>query len=330
MSKPVIKVAAGLIIRPDGLLLLAQRPAGKPWAGWWELPGGKIEPGETVLAALARELQEELGIQVTQATPWVNYTHEYQQATVHLAFCRVTDWIGDPTGLEEQELAWVNPLMPITIGPLLPATEPPLRWIQLADQYLLTSIGTLNKLPDFLIALDQALSRGIKLVQFREPNWQDGTESLYAAFQQVVDHCHQQGALCLLNSCHPEAWLSQADGLHLRASDVAQLTDSAAVDKVAVRPNNQLLGVSAHTAADLENARKVNADFAVLGHVLTSPSHPNQTPMGWPTFNQLASQAGLPVFAIGGQSNTTIATAKNHGAHGIAGIRQIWGQTTNY
>lgn len=321
MSKPVIDVAAGLITRPDGSLLLAQRPAGKPWAGWWELPGGKIEPGETVLEALVRELQEELGINTTQATPWVNYTHEYQQATVRLAFCRVTDWTGDPTGLEDQELAWVDPLAPITVGPLLPATEPPLRWIQLPNQYLLTSIGALHNLPVFLDALDKALNNGIKLVQFREPNWQGETETLYTAFQQVVAHCHKKGALCLLNSCHPSAWLSLADGLHLRASDAARLGQEIP------RSSNQLLGVSAHTKADLEMANKLNADFAVLGHVLETPSHPDQPAMGWQAFTRLASQAGMPVFAIGGQSMATMNTAQEHGSHGIAGIRQLLHKT---
>src|SRR5690606_35106195 len=92
MSKPFIDVAAGMILRADGSLLLAERPADKPWAGWWELPGGKIEPGETTLEALGRELKEELDIDVTHATPWVTYTHEYPKNIVRLAFCKVTGW----------------------------------------------------------------------------------------------------------------------------------------------------------------------------------------------------------------------------------------------
>src|SRR5690606_24216528 len=77
MSKPFIRVAAGLILDDLGRLLLGQRPEGKPWSGWWELPGGKIEPGETVEQALVRELDEELGIRATRIYPWVVYTHEY-------------------------------------------------------------------------------------------------------------------------------------------------------------------------------------------------------------------------------------------------------------
>src|SRR5690554_4934888 len=92
MSKPYIKVAAGLILDAHGRLLLGQRPEGKPWAGWWELPGGKIEPGESIEQALVRELDEELGIQATQIYPWVTHIHEYPKNIVELAFCQVTAW----------------------------------------------------------------------------------------------------------------------------------------------------------------------------------------------------------------------------------------------
>jgi len=103
-KKPHIRVSAGLLLRPDGQLLLAQRPQGKPWAGWWELPGGKLDAGETVLQALARELFEELGVRVTQAVRWVKYVHEYTDNIVELNFCRVTGWQGTPSGCENQAL----------------------------------------------------------------------------------------------------------------------------------------------------------------------------------------------------------------------------------
>lgn len=319
VKKPFINVAAGLILKPDGQLLLAQRPADKPWSGWWELPGGKIETGETVLQALARELKEELDIDVTQATPWVTYTHEYEVNIVRLAFCRVTGWTGEPKGMEGQELAWVDPHGPLQIGPLLPATEPPLRWLRLPDRYLLTSIGNTLGLSAFMHRLDQALASGVKLVQFREPGWQDSPAQLEHAFTQVLQRCHAAGALCLVNSGHPAAWQAQADGLHLRASDMAAYLAANQANK----PSGKLLGVSVHNAADLAVARTINADFAVLGHVLDTPSHPGQPGMGWDAFAAIAEQAAMPVFAIGGQSTNSLPMAQQHGAHGIAGIRQV-------
>lgn len=320
-AKPFIQVAAGLIQRPDGTLLLAQRPADKPWAGWWELPGGKIEAGETTLQALARELQEELGIAVTRAAPWITYTHEYPKNIVRLAFCRVTRWTGEPSGLEGQALAWVRPGATTDVGPLLPATEPPLRWIQLPDRYLITSIGSRAGLPAFLDKLSAALAQGVKLVQFREPGWMHESEAdSHAAFGQVVQLCHQAGARCLVNSCHPESWWNQADGVHLRAADAQRLAHTPAAFKEKAQG---LIAVSAHDAADLRAAQALAADFAVLGHVLDTPSHPGQAGMGWARFTELAGDAGLPVYAIGGQSAATQDQAWQHGAHGIAGIRML-------
>jgi len=339
MSKPFVQVAAGMILRPDGSLLLAQRPADKPWSGWWELPGGKIEPGESTLQALSRELEEELGIRVTQATPWVTYTHEYSVNIVRLAFCQVTAWEGEPRGLEGQALSWVDPhATSLPVEPLLPATFPPIRWIRLPDRYLVTQIGSLDRLPAYLETLAQSLASGVRLVQFREPGNSASEERLHDAFRQVLARCHEYGARCLVNSIHPESWWEEADGVHFRAADACaraglavseteHATRDPATLAVTVAPQGsdgrrgRLVGVSAHAAPDLAAARALDADFVVLGHVLDTPSHPGVAGMGWERFAALAAQAGLPVFAIGGQSPATLAQARRHGAHGIAGIR---------
>src|SRR3954453_12623628 len=89
-----IEVAAAVIQRPDGAFLLAQRPAGKVYAGYWEFPGGKVEPGEPVERALARELHEELGIDVATSYPWLVRVFTYPHATVRLNFRRVLHWKG--------------------------------------------------------------------------------------------------------------------------------------------------------------------------------------------------------------------------------------------
>lgn len=319
MSDGIINVAAGLILRPDGQLLLGQRPEGKPWAGWWELPGGKLEPGETVLQALSRELREEIGIEVTRAVPWVTYVHAYPHTTVRLAFCHVTGWNGEPRGLENQRLAWVNPAEADTVGDLLPATLPPLRWLQLPTTYGITSIGGRAGLPAFLERLERALARGLKLVQLREPDWPDGpgATSLRDATRTIIKHCHAAGARVLINSVHPDAWWRQADGVHLRWQDAATLSDRPAV------PEGALVGVSAHDNAQVVHARELGADFAVLGPVLETPSHPGQPALGWEGFVAGNQDAGLPVYALGGQSDDTLNDAHRHGAHGIAGIRGL-------
>ena len=319
MSEKIIDVAAGLILRADGKLLLGQRPEGKPWAGWWELPGGKLEPGETVLQALARELDEELGIQVTQACPWVTYVHAYPHTTVRLAFCHVTGWTGEPQGRENQQLRWVDPAHADVVGELLPATLPPLRWLQLPTAYGISAIGAPTHLNRFLKRLDQALAGGLKLVQLREPQWPQGPAhpSLETAMQHVLAHCRAAGARLLINSAHPLEWWSQADGVHLRAADAARLTARPAL------PAGALLGVSAHDQTQLAHARTLSADFAVLGPVLPTPSHPEAAGLGWDGFVQANRDAGLPVYALGGMSPALLTQARQHGAHGIAGIRQL-------
>ena len=320
MSKPFIDVAVGVILRPDGRVLLGQRPEGKAWSEWWELPGGKIEPGESAQQALVRELQEELGIQVTKSTPWVTYVHEYPKTIVRLAFHKVTGWEGEPTGMENQALAWTHPEPPLEVGPVLPATEPPLRWLTFSEQYLLSHIGSADGLQEWLSRLDVALAKGVGFVQFREPEWQvrahrDAAEQgeLEAAFHAVLERCRKAGAQCLVNSVHPEAWWSEADGVHLRSSDVLL--------RRAVPPKPTLRAASVHNEEERLAAAEMAVDFMVMGHVLATPSHPDSEPMGWERFAELAQGAGCPVYAIGGQSPATLSTAQQYGAQGVAFLR---------
>ncbi|NCW78665.1 MAG: NUDIX domain-containing protein [Oxalobacteraceae bacterium] len=124
MTAP-IDVAVGILMRPNGDVLMGQRPEGKPYAGYWEFPGGKVETGESVIDALKREFAEEIGVRVLSAEPWCGVEHVYPHAHVRLHFYISRDWQGEPRGLEGQRLAWqgsfeVTPILPATI-PLLQA-----------------------------------------------------------------------------------------------------------------------------------------------------------------------------------------------------------------
>ena len=125
-----VDVAVGVLIDADGRFLITSRPAGKVYAGHWEFPGGKIEPGETVEAALQRELHEELGITIGTAQPWKTTLHDYPHALVRLHFCKVFDWRGKFEMREAQQMAWQT--LPVAVEPLLPGTLPVLDW--LADE----------------------------------------------------------------------------------------------------------------------------------------------------------------------------------------------------
>jgi 8-oxo-dGTP diphosphatase len=136
VNRKLTRVAVGVLLREDGRVLLADRPAGKPYAGHWEFPGGKIEPGEPVAAALGRELHEELGIEIGPSTPWVTFEFDYPHAYVELQFRLVSRWRGSPDAREGQRLRFVDPAGELP-APLLPAAVPVLRWLRLPRSALL-------------------------------------------------------------------------------------------------------------------------------------------------------------------------------------------------
>lgn len=129
-DRPIVDVAVGVLIRPDGDFLLTSRPVGKVYEGYWEFPGGKLEAGETVEQALQRELQEELGILIGTATRWKVEMMDYPHALVRLNFCKVLNWTGELQMREAQSFAWQQ--LPVQVAPVLPGTVPVLQW--LADE----------------------------------------------------------------------------------------------------------------------------------------------------------------------------------------------------
>ena len=121
-----VDVAVGVLINPQGEFLLTSRPEGKVYAGYWEFPGGKLEAGETVEAALRRELMEEIGIEIGAVQSWKVEIIDYEHARVRLHFCKVFDWRGAFEMREQQTMAWQN--LPVRVTPVLPGTLPVLAW----------------------------------------------------------------------------------------------------------------------------------------------------------------------------------------------------------
>ena len=159
------EVAAAVIERP-GEFLLAQRPAGKPYPGYWEFPGGKIEPGEDARAALVRELREELGIEVREATPWITRIYAYTHATVRLHFFRVTRWDGEPRPLEDQAVAWQR-VESADVSPMLPANTPVLAALAL-PAVMVISEATASGIDPWIAKLTARVVDERLLVQIRE------------------------------------------------------------------------------------------------------------------------------------------------------------------
>jgi 8-oxo-dGTP diphosphatase len=131
-DRPLVQVAVGVLLRGDAFLLTS-RPEGKVYAGYWEFPGGKLEDGETVQAALQRELHEELGIDIEDCVPWRTERFDYPHALVQLNFCQVTRWRGEIEMREGQSAAWQT--LPVTVQPVLPGTVPVLEWLAQAQGF---------------------------------------------------------------------------------------------------------------------------------------------------------------------------------------------------
>jgi 8-oxo-dGTP diphosphatase len=131
-DRPLVQVAVGVLLRGDQFLLTS-RPAGKVYAGYWEFPGGKLEAGEAVEAALRRELQEEIGIDIEDCTPWRTERFDYPHALVQLNFCQVTRWRGEIDMREGQSASWQT--LPVKVSPVLPGTVPVLQWLAQAQGF---------------------------------------------------------------------------------------------------------------------------------------------------------------------------------------------------
>jgi 8-oxo-dGTP diphosphatase len=309
-TKPV-EVVTAVIERPDGSFLLAQRPRGKVYAGYWEFPGGKVEPGESFCAALARELHEELGIEVEIAHPWIVQIYAYPHAKVRLNFFRVRAWRGEPHGKEAQQLAWQR-VSTLAVAPLLPANAPVLRALQLPFEYAITHAGEIGAKQQ-LIRLDQRLAHGLRLIQVREKDLPVLELERFAA--AVIALARPHGAQVLINADIDLAMRLGADGVHLTAAQLSRLERKPALGWCAA---------SCHNAKELERAARLGVDFAVLGPVQATPTHPDVLPLGWEGFADLVRGASLPIFALGGMKPDDLDTAWRCGAQGIAMVRGSW------
>jgi 8-oxo-dGTP diphosphatase len=309
-----VEVSAAVIERPDGSFLMARRPEGKVYAGWWEFPGGKVEPGETARAALDRELREELGIQVHTAWPWLNRAFVYPHAHVMLRFYRVSAWAGEPHPHEGQILDWTGAEAP-GVSPILPANGPILKGLRLPVEYAISAAAELGEAA-WLARLDARLADGLKLVQLREK--QLPPEALERLGQEAAARCRAQGARLLVNG-DPRLAARLDAGLHLPSAHLMDLD---------ARPELEWVGASCHDADELTRAAELELDYVLLGPAAPTPSHPDAEPLGWDRLAQLIADYPLPVYALGGLDAADLPRARALGCHGIALKSGAWKETS--
>jgi 8-oxo-dGTP diphosphatase len=299
----VIEVVAAVIERADGAFLLAQRPQGKVYAGWWEFPGGKVHEGESLQLALARELHEELGIDVGTSYPWITRVHTYEHATVMLHFFRVVGWSGEPRSREGQALTWQRLDQPMA-EPMLPANAPVLSALALPLEYAITDAQSFGA-AEQLARVEARMKQGLRLVQVRD---KDNWERARLIFV-IRSMARQYGAKVLVNGG------PAADGIHYTAAQLMTLR---------ARPAVGLAAASCHTEQELGHAMAIGLDFVVLGPVKPTPSHEDVPLLGWDGFRRIAAHASIPVYAIGGLRPADLEEARRAGAHGLAMISGSW------
>lgn len=310
-ARAPVDVAVGVLLRADGEFLLASRPEGKPYAGYWEFPGGKVEPGESIKNALSRELHEELGLDLGAIFPWVVRVFDYPHARVRLHFCRVFDWLGTPQSREGQRWQFCS-LDRLPEGSLLPATVPVLRWLALPPVYAVSDMARLGR-DEFFRRLQQQLESGLRMLQWREAESSEPEGE--ANFDRACDMAHRSGARVLVSSRHPIPWGARADGVHLTAADLSRGTG---------RPAGSVVAASVHSQAELERAAELDLDFAVAGSVHPTTTHPGGTSIGWDGLFSLIHNSAIPVYAIGGLVPSDLTQAQALGAHGIALRSAAW------
>ncbi len=316
----IIDVAVAILQRKkdrgQSEFLFASRPEGKGWAGWWEFPGGKIEIGESPEHALSRELREELGIKPTTTQQWVTRRFDYPETndsaakTVNLHFFFVDAWEGELRPREGQQLSWQQPEH-ISVTPILPANAPIMKALALPPVYVISNLAEMGE-QAFFATLKSQLERGLRMIQVREK--QLSKVEFMKFTTQVIALAKQYDAKVLISEDFGLARELGADGVHL---------PSQALLVLKTKPAGLMIAASCHNPIELRHAEHLDLDFVVLSPVKSTLSHPEAEPLGWQKFAELAENASVPIYALGGMSLNDLPVAFSYGARGIAFQRSI-------
>ena len=305
--KTIKAVVAILYAKNNTQILITKRRKNQFMPNYWELPGGKIETGEDEEDALARELQEELGIKTLRISLKHVMTHHYKDKTVNLSIYNVESYKDNVTGTEGQDVRWCN-LQNLSNYKLLPTMRIIINRIRLPEYYW---INPDERDPELLLQKCQNhLITGAKIIQLRS---KDLIEHSYIG--KIHNLCQSYEARLILNVPN-KTFKEPCDGWHLTSEELL---------KYSKRPcaNNKLLGASAHNMKEAKYAETISVDYISLAPIEETPSHPNATPLGWEVAKDIVSKSNLPVYLLGGMGRDSLGRALKIRAQGIAGISQI-------
>lgn len=310
----LIHVAAAVITDASGNILIAKRPDDKHQGGLWEFPGGKVETGEPVVEALARELDEELGIQLTHSRPLIKVPYHYPDKSVLLDVHVVDSFEGQPFGREGQPVQWVSPTE--LDGYAFPAANKPILSAALLPPRLMITADV-----DSVEALSQQLERQLQsvseqgAVMLRAPKLDE--PQLVEAIKKASSLCKKHGRLLIVNTGLALAEAQSLPAVHLSSPRLQALGSRAEF-------KGRWLGASCHNLAELQMAVDKGLDYVTLSPVQPTASHPDQSELGWSQFIELANAVPLPVYGLGGLVEADLQQVWQSGGQGIAAIRAWW------
>ena len=310
-TKKVVHVAAA-VIEQDNKILIAKRPEHVHQGGLWEFPGGKVEENESVVDALQRELQEEIGITPLSQKPLIQIRHDYPDKSVLLDVWKVTEFDGNARGMEGQVIKWVtkNELsdyhFPEANLPIINATCLP-------PYYLITPEPDSSNLNAFLQHFENSLTANIKLAQLRAKSL--SKENFQWLVPRAIAVAKKKNAVLYINCDLETAQQYGIRNIHL---------SSKALNNVSSIPPNYNIAASCHNLVELKKAHQIDANFVVLSCIKATKSHPNAIPLGWETFKSLTYESKVPVYALGGMQKQDIELSQSNGGQGIAGISTLW------
>ena len=348
----VVDVAVGVILRQlpssnTSEVLIAKRADDAHQGGLWEFPGGKVEPNESAVNALIRELDEEVGIQIDaeHISPLITIQHHYpanpkkansRPKTVRLLVFQVQGFHGEPMGAEGQPIKWAIETS-LQYRDFPAANKPIIQALKLGPHQLIT--GKVENEHAFLSQVNEAvLSYKTKLIQFRAPEL--SKQAYLKRIPELKNLCQTQGVQLQLNA--PLDWVSpyldDSTGLHLNTRQQqdllkhVQISDlegvAKAQDALSLREwmpsslsKSVLVSASCHDRMECQQALALGVDFINLSPVKQTKQYDEADVLGWTKFQELIEGLNVPVFALGGLLPSDLDTAKKYGAQGIAAIK---------
>lgn len=312
MSGKVVHVAVGVIVNSIDQVLISKRASHVHQANLWEFPGGKIEPEETEIAALSRELEEELGIKIQSHDHLMTVDHRYDDKSVCLHVFMVTDFSGEPVGKEGQLVKW-NDISGLNSKEFPVANITIINRLQLPELIQIT--GGYSGLDDLLKKIKLCIQKGIKIIHFRAHELDDSEFLIQAKAMRKL--CKMHNVKLILNRNSRVLKEIDVDGIHLTRHEMK---------KHSRRPigNNKLFSVSCHNDEELTFANQLDVDYCFLSPVKSAVSHNAGTALGFDRFSELSKKYDFPIYALGGMAEKDILNIQKLNGKGVAVISANW------